>query len=72
MNRELPSNKHVSNAKERSRNSGTDMTAAAISRRLDVVDELRELERALRNAKRLGKLNSNGEPISDKNDLLEG
>ncbi|MBN8600447.1 MAG: hypothetical protein J0M26_05430 [Planctomycetes bacterium] len=48
------------------------MTAAAISRRLDVVDELRELERALRNAKRLGKLNSNGEPISDKNDLLEG
>ncbi|MBL8873326.1 MAG: hypothetical protein JNK90_26330 [Planctomycetaceae bacterium] len=48
------------------------MTAAAISRRLDVVDELRELERALRNAKRLGKLNSNGEPISDKNDSLEG
>lgn len=48
------------------------MTSAAISRRLDVVDELRELERALRNAKRLGKLNSNGESISDKNDLLEG
>ena len=48
------------------------MTAAAISRRLDVVDELRELERAVRNANRLGKLNSNGEPISDKNDLLEG
>lgn len=48
------------------------MTAEAISRRLDVVDELRELERALRNAKRLGKLNSEGEPISDENASLEG
>jgi hypothetical protein len=45
---------HGEFAKSQSRGVSCDMTADAILRRLDIVDELRELARDLQNAKRLG------------------
>ncbi len=41
-------------SKSRSRGVSCEMTPEAILRRLDIVDELRELARDLQNAKRLG------------------
>jgi hypothetical protein len=43
-------------SKLRSRGVNCDMTPEAILRRLDIVDELRELARDLQNAKRLGSI----------------
>ncbi len=43
-------------SKSRSRGVSCDMTPEAILRRLDIVDELRELARELQNAKRLGSI----------------
>ncbi len=40
-----------------SRGASADMSPAAVTRRLEIVDELRELARDLQNAKRLGRLN---------------
>ena len=40
--------------KDRSREMGIDMSPEAVTRRLDLVDELRELANELANAKRLG------------------
>jgi hypothetical protein len=44
--------------KERSRGIGIDMSSKAVTRRLDIVDELRELAQELANAKRLGPIDS--------------
>lgn len=44
--------------KEFSRGMGGDMSSEAITSRLDIVDELRELAKELANAKRLGPINS--------------
>lgn len=46
----------LQNAKDRSRGVSCDMSPAAVLRRLDIVDELRELAMELQNAKRLGPL----------------
>lgn len=46
-------------SKSRSRGVSCDMTPEAILRRLDIVDELRELARDLQNAKRLGSIHLN-------------
>ncbi len=43
-------------AKAQSRGANCDMSADAVLRRLDIVDELRELAKDLQNAKRLGPL----------------
>jgi hypothetical protein len=43
-------------SKSRSRGISCDMTPEAILRRLDIVDELRELAMELQNAKRLGSI----------------
>lgn len=43
-------------AKSQSRGVNCDMSPDAILRRLDIVDELRELAKDLQNAKRLGSL----------------
>lgn len=45
-------------AKSQSRGVSCDMSPEAILRRLDIVDELRELAKDLQNAKRLGPLRS--------------
>jgi len=45
-------------AKSQSRGVSCDMSSEAILRRLDIVDELRELAKDLQNAKRLGPLRS--------------
>jgi hypothetical protein len=44
-------------AKSQSRGVSCDMSPEAILRRLDIVDELRELAKELQNAKRLGPVN---------------
>ena len=44
-------------SKIRSRGASTDMSPATVLRRLEIVDELRELAYVLQNAKRLGPLN---------------
>jgi hypothetical protein len=49
--------------KSQSRGASSDMSSAAILRRLEIVDELRELADDLRNAKRLGRVDS--DPIGD-------
>jgi hypothetical protein len=43
-----------SECKDRSREMSVDMSPEAVTRRLDLVDELRELAEELANAKRLG------------------
>jgi hypothetical protein len=45
-------------AKSQSRGVSCDMSPEAIPRRLDIVDELRELAKDLKNAKRLGPVRS--------------
>ena len=45
-------------AKSQSRGVSCDMSPEAILRRLDIVDELRELAKDLQNAKRLGPVRS--------------
>ena len=44
--------------KQLSRGASLDMSSAAIMRRLEIVDELRELSNALARAKKLGSSNS--------------
>jgi len=44
--------------KDLSRGAGVDMSSAAITSRIDIVDELRDLAQELANAKRLGPVNS--------------
>lgn len=44
--------------KDLSRGMGVDMSSMAVTRRIDIVDELRELARDLAGAKRLGPVNS--------------
>ncbi len=44
--------------KDMSRGLGLDMSSEAVTGRLDIVDELRELALELANAKRLGPVNS--------------
>jgi hypothetical protein len=44
--------------KDLSRGIGVDMSSAAITSRLDIVDELRDLAQELANAKRLGKVHT--------------
>ncbi len=48
-------------SKAQSRGVSCDMSPEAILRRLDIVDELRDLAKDLRNAKRLGPMKS-GQP----------
>jgi hypothetical protein len=45
-----------SECKDRSRGISVDMSPEAVARRIDIVDELRELAHELVNAKRLGPL----------------
>lgn len=51
-----PSDQKMQLAKSQSRGVSCDMSPEAILRRLDIVDELRELSKDLQNAKRLGPL----------------
>ncbi len=55
MNHNL-SERHLQLAKAQSRGASGDMSPDAVLRRLDIVDELRELAQDLQNAKRLGPL----------------
>ncbi|MFM8402640.1 MAG: hypothetical protein ACKOAH_32850 [Pirellula sp.] len=48
--------------KDRSRGVSVDMSSKAVTARIDIVDELRELAEELANAKRLGPLNSDHQP----------
>lgn len=48
------SNQRMKDVKEQSRGASCDMSPDAVERRLEIVDELRELARELQNAKRLG------------------
>lgn len=57
------SNRALQSPKSQSRGASSDMTSAAILRRLEIVDELRELADDLRNAKRMGRVSS--DPIGD-------
>ncbi len=50
------SERHMRLAKAQSRGASCDMSPDAVLRRLDIVDELRELAKDLQNAKRLGPL----------------
>ena len=50
------SERHMQLAKAQSRGASCDMSPNAVLRRLDIVDELRELAKDLQNAKRLGPL----------------
>ena len=50
------SERHMQLAKAQSRGASCDMSPDAVLRRLDIVDELRELAKDLQNAKRLGPL----------------
>jgi hypothetical protein len=56
----IPSNRDGNHSspshKSRSRGASSDMSSAAILRRLEIVDELRELADDLQNAKRMGPL----------------
>jgi hypothetical protein len=53
------SNVQMNATKSQSRGVSSDLSSEAILRRLDIVDELRELARDLKTSQRLGKLNSN-------------
>lgn len=53
MSREI-SDQQMKDAKAQSRGASCDMSPDAVARRLEIVDELRELARELQNAKRLG------------------
>jgi hypothetical protein len=48
--------------KNLSRGMGVDMSSKAITGRIDIVDELRELAQELANARRLGPINSVQQP----------
>lgn len=54
----------MNDVKSKSRGISSDMSSAAIERRLEIVDELRELGEALKNAKRLGPLTPDPSPRS--------
>jgi hypothetical protein len=51
--------------KDLSRGIGVDMSSTAITCRLDIVDELRELAQELANAKRLGAVHTAQHPAED-------
>jgi hypothetical protein len=48
-----------------SRGIGVDMSSTAITRRLDIVDELRDLAQELAHAKRLGTVHTAQHPAED-------
>ncbi len=61
--------RQLQNAKSQSRGVSCDMSPDAVLRRLSIVDELRELARELKNAKRLGPLDTDPASLSASKSL---
>ena len=56
---EVEHNNRLASAKSQSRGIGCDMSSAAVIRRLEIVDELRELAKELQAAKHIGTVDAN-------------
>ena len=57
--KEVEPNNRFDSAKSQSRGIGCDMSSDAVIRRLEIVDELRELAKELQAAKRIGTVDAN-------------